>query len=268
MAYPRDGHFRISASALKLFDLCPRSWWLKFVAHAPDDQGAGGLYIKRGNDFDVLVQRLVRDGVRGDPLAPKLANRQLAEAARHLPPPGGAEVQFVYDVDAGDFRVNGKPDLRRVGTEAVHLGDTKTTSDRGPGRGAAEDRPAYALTDENTLGGNLRPLSNDVQFRLYAWCEFTLDPAVAFVHGEWVYASKADCPKCWVSRATELRAESTRWFDSYVRPTVAAMRAYAASAALTAEDIPANPDSCRRCFVQRACPGPYEGRNVYGIGDE
>lgn len=247
----------ISASQLKLFALCPRSWYLKHVLRVPDDAGAGGLYLTRGNDFDVLVQRLVRDGVQGDPLAPKLANRQLAEARRHLPAPGTAQVQFEYNVSAGGFVVRGKPDLRAHRGSWVELGDTKTTSDRGPSIGAAADRPAYALTDAT--------LAHDEQALLYSWCEFQLDPAVEYVAAQWTYVSKADCPKSWLAKHRFERAEVDAWFSAYVRPVVARMREYA-DAALTAELVPANPDSCRRCFVQRACPGPYEGANIYGIG--
>jgi hypothetical protein len=249
--------FKVSASQLKLFALCPRSWYLKHVLHAPDDAGAGGLYLTRGNDFDRLVQLHVRDGVTGDTGAPKLANRQLAEAMRYLPAPGTAQVQFAYDVDAGDFSVRGKPDLRAHHGSWVELGDTKTTSDRGPGVGAAHDRPAYALTDAT--------LAHDEQALLYSWCEFALDPAVRSVAAQWTYVSKADCPKSWLARHRFERAEACEWFESYVRPVVASMKEYAA-AEQNALDIPANGDSCRRCFVQRACPGPFEGRNVYGIG--
>jgi len=249
--------FIISASALKTFELCPRSWYLKHHLRAPDDQGAGGLYLARGNDFDTLVQRYIRDGAVGDASAPKLANRQLAAARRSLPAPGTAEVQFSYRVDVGDFVVQGKPDLRRPPRDGVAwIGDTKTTSDRGEGVGAAADRPAYALTDET--------LRADVQFRLYAWCECQLDRGVDSVAGTWTYVSKADAPKSWDVDARIGRSELEAWFDSYVRPTVAKMRAYA-DAALTADQIPANPDSCRRCFVTGACPGPYAGPNVYGL---
>lgn len=245
--------FKISASHLKLFRLCPRSWYLKHILRAPDDQGAGGLYLTRGNDFDRLVQLHVRDGVTGDSGAPKLANRQLAEARRYLPRRGEAAVQFSYSIPHPDgFTVTGKPDLRRPG----FIQDTKTTSDRGPGRGAADDRPAYALTDAT--------LAEDEQALLYSWCELHLDPALERVTCEWVYVSKADCPKSWVARCVVTRAAAEAWFESYVRPTVARMREYAESG-LTAEQLPANPDSCRRCFVRAACPGPFTGVNVYGI---
>jgi cytochrome c553 len=251
----------ISASQLKLFALCPRSWYLKHVLRAPDDAGAGGLYLGRGNDFDRLVQLYVRDGVVGDSGAPKLANRQLAQTRQYLPrPASGWEVQFSYSVDAGGFRVNGKPDLRLPG----FIQDTKTTSDRGPGQGAASDRPAYALTDPATPGGNLRPLAEDVQARLYAWCEFQLDPVLAYVECRWIYVSKADCPKSWVAECVLERADVVEWFDDVVRGQVAEMDAYAA-AQLTADRVPANPESCRRCFVRAACPGPFEGVNVYGL---
>lgn len=266
-APPARGVFAISASQLKLWQLCPRSWFLKHVLRAPDDAGAGGLYLTRGNDFDRLVQLHVRDGVTGDTGAPKLANRQLYAAKRHLPEHRGAEVQFAYDIDAGGFRVRGKPDIRRRGW----IQDTKTTSDRGPNRGAAEDRPPYALTDAHTPGGNLRPLSEDVQARLYAWCEFQLDPTLTNVYAQWIYVSKADCPVCWTSSTDFDRAYTEEWFDRVVRSAVAEMVRLAAEyddgepGGLTALDVGANSDSCRRCFVRAACPGPFEGVNVYGI---
>ena len=246
--------FSISASQLKLFQFCPRSWYLKHILRAPDDQGAGGLYITRGNDFDRLVQRYVRDGLVGDPGAPKLANRQLAAARRSLPATGSdTAVQFAYRVPAGDgFVVVGKPDLRRPGW----LGDTKTTSDRGPGVGAAADRPAYALTDAT--------LAEDVQFRLYAWCEFQLNSGLEQVYGVWTYVSKADAPKSWDVRAVAERDATLAWFESYVRPTARKMRELAASG-LTADAVGANPEACRRCFVRDACPGPFVGANVYGV---
>jgi len=258
--------FSVSASQLKLYQLCPRSWYLKHVLRVPDDQGAGGLYLTLGNDFDRLVQLHVRDGVTGDSGAPKLANRQLTEAGRHLPLPRTAEVQFSYDIDAGGFHVRGKPDIRRP----AWVKDTKTTSDRGPGRGKDKDSPPYALTDAHTPGGNVRPLADDVQARLYAWCEFQLDPALASVYAEWVYVSKADCPVCWTSAVDFDRADTLAWFDTVVRPIVARMMAYTKLHAehpgnLHAEDIGANPDSCRRCFVRAACPGAFDGVNVYGI---
>jgi len=255
--------FTLSAWHLKLFLLCPRSYFLKHALRVPDDQGAGGLYLTRGNDFDRLVQLPVRDGVTGDSGAPKLANRQLGEATRYLPPPKTAEVQFSYDLDAGGFRVKGKPDIRRP----KWIQDTKTTSDRGPGRGAAEDRPAYALTDAHTPGGNLRPLADDIQALLYAWCEFQLDPGPEPVHARWIYVSKADCPKAWVTDATFERDDTEAWFDRVVRPAAAEMAALheKARAGLTASDVGANPDSCRRCFVRSSCPGPFTGVNVYGL---
>jgi len=251
--------FAVSASQLSLFQLCPRSWFLKHILRAPDDAGAGGLYLTRGNDFDRLVQLRVRDGVNGDPGAPKLANRQLYAAARHLPPTGTAAVQFAYDVDAGGFRVRGKPDIRRPGW----VKDTKTTSDRGPGRGKDKDSPPYALTDAHTPGGNLRPLADNIQARLYAWCEFQLTP-LPTSYAEWVYVSKADCPVCWTTAADFERADTEAWFDRVVRPIVAEMLRLTESG-LPPADVSANPDSCRRCFVRAACPGAFEGVNVYGI---
>lgn len=245
--------FKTSASHLKLFLLCPRSWHLKHVLRAPDDQNAGGLYLTRGNDFDRLVQLYVRDGVTGDSGASKLANRQLAEARRYLPNHGQAAVQFSYNIPhPAGFVVTGKPDLRRPG----FVQDTKTTSDRGPGRGAAEDRPAYALTDET--------LRHDEQALLYSWCEFQLDPGLDQVTCEWVYVSKADAPKAWVARCVITRAEAEAWFDAVVLPAVAGMRALAESG-LPADRVGANPDSCRRCFVRTSCPGPFEGVNVFGV---
>lgn len=256
--------FAISASQLKLFQLCPRSWFLKHVQRVPDDAGTGGLYLTRGNDFDQLVQLRVRDGVTGDAGTSKLANRQLHAAMRHLPEHGGAAVQFGYDVDAGGFRVHGKPDIRRPGW----IQDTKTTSDRGPNRGKDKDSPPYALTDTHTPGGNVRPLSEDVQARLYSWAEFQLDATLTNSYAQWIYVSKADCPVCWTSSADFDRADTEAWFDRVVRPAVAEMRwlvALFTDTGLTAADVGANPDSCRRCFVRAACPGPFEGVNVYGI---
>ncbi len=250
---------RISASHLKLFRLCPRSYYLKHVLRAPDDAGAGGKYLTRGNDFDRLIQLHVRDGVTGDSGAPKLANRQLAEARRHLPAHGGAEVQHVYSIPYTDpatglvLLVNGKPDLRRPG----YIKDTKTTSDRGPGVGKDKDSPAWALTDET--------LRTDEQALLYSWCELVLDPALDWVDCEWIYVSKADCPKCWVAKCRLHRAEVWAWFHLVVRPAAGRMAALHALAPAPANRVAADPDSCRRCFVRQSCPGPFDGVNLSGI---
>src|SRR3990167_8653719 len=82
-------------------------------------------------------------------------------------------------------------------------------------------------------------------------------------------------PATRTSDLTFPRAESVEWFDSFVRPTVASMMAYAAThgpialdeneRGLLAERVPASPEGCPRCFVRRACPGPFTGENIYQI---
>ena len=174
-------------------------------------------------------------------------------------------------MSAGDgLLVVGKPDVRWREGRTLRLQDTKTTSDRGPGRGADADRPPYSLTDEDTHGGNLRPLRDAIQFRLYSWCEFTLaaagaEPPTDEVRGEWVYVSKDKAPKTWTSRATLGPAEAEDWFESFVRPLAVRMRELALSG-LPELQTRANPESCQRCLVPAGC-APYDGANVYGLSE-
>lgn len=266
----------LSASQLKDFDRCPRAWWLKYVARVPDDVAAGGKFLIAGTAFDELVQ-LQQSRLSLDPAAVRKsavrhhpsvtaetldavvdgAFRQLRVVEAALPRPKSHAVQFSYRIPVPgrpEFVVTGKPDLRQPGV----IRDTKTTSDRGPGRGAGPDRPAYALTDATTPGGNLRPLNLDVQALLYAWCEFQLDLALAEVEAEWLYVSKCRSPRTWSARAGFARAEVDAWFQAWVLPRAEAMAVLKAGAA-AGEDVPAAPETgCARCFTKLSC-SPLEG---------
>lgn len=258
--------FRISASSIKAFLQCERGWYRQNVLKVEREQKS---YLTKGDDFDAAVQARVRGQVHTP--ANELVRRQLEVADRALPAPGRAEAQFQYLVSAGDgLLVVGKPDVRWREGRTLRLQDTKTTSDRGPGRGADADRQPYSLTDEHTAGGNLRPLRDDIQFRLYSWCEFTLaaagaEPPTDEVRGEWVYVSKDKSPKTWTSRAVLGRAEAEEWFESFVRPLAVRMRELSISG-LPELQTRANPESCRRCLVAAGC-APYDGANVYGLSE-
>lgn len=281
--------YSVSPSQIKDFDFCERSWYLASVARAPDDGNAGGLYLAQGDLFDEAVQRHAAKmdlhsedlvgAVRADPRRerpgvpedkwPELgarAARMLRAVERSLPAPKTASVQKRYRVlvpgyeDRGGVVITGKTDLHQRG----YIVDTKSTSDRGPGRGAAADRAPNALTDATTPGGNVRPLRDDVQARVYAWCEFQTDPGLAEVRCRWVYASKPSGegnPVGWHVEAVFERAETEAWFASYVRPRLDRMvELHEASLfELVPFEARANTDSCLRCFRRLSCPNPFAG---------
>jgi hypothetical protein len=279
----------VSASKLKDFDRCERAWYLSSVARAPDDANAGGQYLLQGDLFDEAVGRwsakmdvgvedLVyavrqKPGLRGAALSTsdeewavlaERAQRMLRAVTHHLPPPKTAKVQHRYRLpvagfdDRGGVVVSGATDLRLPSL----VWDTKSTGDRGPGRGRDARSPAYALTDASTPGGNLRPLAEDVQALLYAWCEFQLNPDLLFCRCVWVYASKPSTgsPQGWAVKHVFARAETLAWFESYARPRIDRMLVLEADSEfeLAPERAAANHDGCARCFRKLAC-NPFTG---------
>lgn len=281
--------FSVSASQLKDLDRCERAWFLASVARAPDDANAGGQYLLQGDLFDEAVQRhqsrmdlavedltaavRAKPGLRGAALdaseedwsrLAERAQRMLRAVERHLPAPKTARVQHRYRVlvpgyeAVGGVVVTGALDLRRPG----EVWDTKSTTDRGPGRGRdAQTRP-YALTDATTPGGNVNPLADDVQARLYAWCEFQEDPLRLSVRCTWVYASKPSSgqPVGWSVSHVFLRADVLAWFESYVRPRIDRMVELHVGAEfdLDSRVARANHDGCLRCFRRLSCQ-PFSG---------
>lgn len=277
---------KISPSQVKDYLRCPRAWFLKSVLYAPDDAGAGGLFLMRGTAFDVCVQlwsagrplshQLVVAGIRSERArdsgmsaftteqlyeAAELGMRQLRAAAAFLPEPTTAAVQHAYEVGVGgDVLLTGKTDLRRSGM----VWDTKTTSDRGPGRGAANDRDAYALTDADTPGGNLRPLADDIQARCYALCEFLTNPDLVWCLVRWVYVTKSDSPSAWAVSHTFARGELFAWAAAFLWPLLREMAALKTGAGklpfewseekgALANAVAADQDGCARCFTKLAC---------------
>lgn len=234
------GQFRLSASKLKRFLTCPRAYFLRYVAGVEED--VGGSYLAIGTAYDLHVQHYLSAGARGvrsiDPRIVKMFDA----ARRYLPEPGSVEVQTKYSIPHPDgFVVEGTPDLRRPGW----LGDTKTTSASGPGVGSA-------MTE--------RQLADDIQFKLYAWCEYQLGYDGAAVAGVWSYVNKDTKPKAWNVRAEAWPRALENWFDRVVRPAARAMAALEAEA--DADRVLANLDSCSRCWTRAAC-SPYEGPNTY-----
>src|SRR6185436_1252094 len=195
------------------------------------------------------------------------AQRMLRAVEHHLPAPKTARLQHRYRVPVPGFEsvggvvLSGKADLRLPGLVV----DTKSTTDRGPGRGRDAHTPPFALTDESTPGGNVRPLANDVQARLYAWAEFQLDPLRLSVRCRWVYASKpsSGSPQGWAAEHVFLRADTLAWFESYARPRFARMvQLHEASEIELAPGLArANHESCLRCFRRLSCD-PYSGAQV------
>ncbi len=268
--------FRVSASQINDWLRCARSWHLKSVAHVPDDGNAGGKYLLAGNALDEAVQlHSAKLPLEVDDLAVRTAKStrgnfgpaELLAAAelgisrlgriRHLlPPPKTAQIQYSYHQAVPGYAnpavfVVGRPDLRQPGV----ITDTKTTSDRGPGRGAAADRPPYALTDPTTPGGNIHPLAKDVQAKLYAWVEFMLDPDRLSVRTDWVYVAK-DTKAEWVVTHTFLRAETLSWFETVIRPVIDAM--LAARELNDSHVLASSHEACQRCFVRNSC-SPFAG---------
>lgn len=280
----------VSASQLRDFARCERSWFLAYVAKAPDDDSAGGQYLLQGDLFDEAVQlyssRMAYDvatlagnvrrkpGLRGAALAAapakwlelaERAQRMLQAAAPLLPPTKTARIQYRYRVPvagydaAGGVVVTGTADLRLPGL----VWDTKSTSDRGPGRGAGADRPAYALVAGDDSAAAAGPLlRDDVQAALYAWCEFALDPLRLSVVATWVYVSKpaTAAPAAWAVSHTFLRPATLAWFDSHVRPLVDGMLVLldTSEIVLAPEEARANHEGCSRCFRRNAC-SPFTG---------
>jgi hypothetical protein len=245
-----DAPFRISASKLKRFLQCPRSYFLKYVQRV--DESVNGKFLDVGNAFDLAVQYHCSRGAVGvQSIDPKIV-RMLAAAVPYLPPPGTVEVQLEYSVPHPDgFVVQGKPDLRRP----LEVGDTKTTADRGRGQGRDRESPPIAL-DAESLGQNEQGL-------LYAWCEFQLAPdAPGPCRLRWVYTTKQTKPTSWLVLRDVTRAEVEAWFERVVRPAARAMAQLHAE--YDADRVLANLDACDepRCWVRGAC-SPYDGPNSY-----
>lgn len=270
---------KVSPSQIAAWLRCHRAWFLKSVAYAPDDAGAGGQYLMRGTMFDEVVQawsarlpvddagiiaacrRQIRDpGSFTDAdleAARGLALRQLRACEHLLPLPKTAKIQASFRVAVPgmtDVYITGKPDLLQSGLVV----DTKTTSDRGPGRGKDKDSPAYALTDDT--------IRDDVQARLYAWCVFQSNPLQATVECRWVYVTKAPAPSAWMASTHFDRRDTLAWFERTVRPILMEMQAIhtardAAHEAFTdygPNDVAASHSGCQRCFTKLACD-QYEG---------
>lgn len=266
--------FAVSASQLNDWDKCQRSWFLRYVLRVkedvklgPDGEELRPSYLQKGDDFDLLIQAW---SAKMDPPdgTPELALRQLAAARPHLPRQKSAQIQFKYRVPVPGLEgvfITGKPDLRESPGHWCTITDTKTTSDRGPGKGKDKDTPPYALTNET--------LARDTQARLYAWAEFQLNPALKTTQARWIYVSKADSPQSWVAECVFHRAEVEAWFESYARPRVLAMRAMALAyedqevpGLVTENDVPANHDACARCFVRLSC-NPFVGAQKQEVGN-
>lgn len=264
-----------SASSIKQFLECHRAWFLSSIARV---DRLKPLYLTRGDALDGAVQRYLQ-GQAQPPDLPLEVARQLQAIRTYLPRPGtpGLLVQPAYQKRLAGVWLRGKADVRVVqeatATEArrVTIYDTKTTSDRGENRGAASDRPAYALTDADTTGGNPRPLADDIQARLYAWFEFVDDPKLDVVQVVWVYVNKDAAPKAWYSRAILRRDDVLTWFREYITPILGAMVEYADTAAGDYTTVPAtlgpNGEACGlRCWVREHCR-MFAGSNEYTAAD-
>jgi hypothetical protein len=241
--------FRLSASKLKRYLQCPRSYFLRYVAQVPEN--VGGRFLEVGDAYDRHVQWYLSSGKRGVQSIDTKIVKMFDAACPRLPRPGEAEVQREYRFEHADgFVVEGKPDIRRP----CRVGDTKTTADKGPGLGRDKDKPPIALTAE-TLHHEPQPL-------LYAWCEFQLDPAAPECVLEWVYVSKQSKPTAWVARTTVARAEVVEWFDRVARPAAAAMAKLHAE--VDADKVRAQLDACDepKCWVRAQC-SPFNGPNSY-----
>jgi hypothetical protein len=228
--------FRVSATKLKRFLQCPRSYFLRYVQGVEED--VKGSYLIVGNAFDQAVQHYLSQGARGvASIDPKIV-RMLGAARPLLPAPGTVEVQHEYSVPHPDgFVVEGKPDLRLPG----RIWDTKTCASR-----------EWALTAET--------LATNEQALLYAWAEFEANRELTSVTATWVYVTKATKPEAWAVTVTFHQYEVYDWFHRVVRPAVAAMRL--AAAEYDADRVVANLDGCERCWVKAHC-SPYDGPNSY-----
>lgn len=286
---PPRAAFAVSPSQLKSLDQCERAWYLASVARAPDDDTAGGQYLLQGDLYDEACQRhqakldvevsslveavRAKPGLRGAALTlpeqkwlelAERAQRMLRATERFLPTPKTAKIQHRYRVpvpgyeDRGGVVITGTCDFRGLGV----VWDTKTTADRGPGRGRDAQTPPYAL--------DATSLAADVQALTYAWCEFMLDPLRATVQCVWVYVSKASpaSPSGWAVTATFARYDVLAWFASYVRPRLDRMIELhlASEIELDAGLAHANHDSCGRCFRRGACD-PFTGLQAHFRGE-
>lgn len=228
--------FRLSASKLKRFLQCPRSYFLRYVQRV--EEAVNGKYLEVGNAYDLHVQWFLSSGARGcQSIDPKIL-RMFAAARRFLPAPGACEVQHEYRIAHPDgFVVEGKPDLRRPGW----LGDTKTAAGR-----EWTLTPATLRTNEQAL--------------LYAWCEFQLDPNLCRAGLNWLYVTKTAKPEAWPVDVALTRVEAEAWFDRVARPAAREMAALEREA--DASRVMANLDSCERCWTKAHCD-PFDGPNSY-----
>lgn len=236
--------FKLSATKLKRFLGCPRSYFLKYVQGAPED--VRGNYLVVGNAFDAAVQAYCSGGERGvRSIDPKVV-RMLDSARRHLPAPGVADVQTEWRLPSpcGTFLVEAKPDLVvKLGDGTWIVSDTKTTAASKPGEGSA-------MTAEQ--------LHQDVQARLYAWCAH--ENGARNVRAEWLYTSKATRPESWKVEAWWNYADLDRWMRDVVAPAAARMQELEAQT--DADAVMANLDACDRCWVRAHCD-PYAGPNTF-----
>lgn len=284
--------FAVSSSQLKDFDRCERAWYLASVARAPDDAEAGGQYLLQGDLYDEACQRhqarldvdvetlvgavRAKPGLRGAALTTpdakwaelaERAQRMLRATERFLPPPKTAQIQHGYRVDVAGYEdrgglvITGKSDFRDPRGGVVW--DTKTTADRGEGRGRDATTPPRAL--------DAAGLAGDTQAKLYAWCEFQMDPNRATVRCVWIYASKASpmAPSGWRVEHTFTRFDVLAWFATYVRPRLDRMVELhlASEIELVPHEARANHDGCARCFRRAACD-PFTGRQAHVRGEE
>lgn len=242
---------KVSASALRSYDQCPRAWWLKYHARVPED--ARPTYLARGSAVDAAVQAHQAPGTTPPDLLDARDAAVFGRLRPLLPAPATHAIQFKYHlapaVAGGRWVITGAADLRRPGV----VRDVKTTSDRGVNRGSSRDEPPRALTADT--------LAADVQAQLYAWCEFQLDPMLAVCQAEWLYGSKT-AAQAWSVRCAFTRAATEAWFASYVVPRAEAMVALAAAAGGVLDAPAAGDSACARCYVKLSCPSPYEGRQT------
>lgn len=231
--------FRLSASKLKTYLQCPRSYFLRYVQGVEQDT-RGGKYLQVGIAFDLAVQHYVSGGEVGVASVDPKIRKMLDVARKYLPAPGSCTVQHQYRVPVpGEpwLVVEGKPDLRRPGW----VGDTKTTAAGGE----------HALTAET--------LAKNEQALLYSWCEFATgyEGPVGLV---WTYVDKATKPEAWNVPTQLWRPEVEAWFQSVALPAAREMARL--HEAYDADQAHAVLDHCDRCWVRGACD-PYSGPNSY-----
>lgn len=268
----------LSPSQLASFTSCERRWYLETQAGVARDPDAGGLYLAFGRLVDLATELYVADpraplhpadlvarvqvDRRGDELTGEaLTDERWAElgdravrtlrrlAGAGLLPPTDTPSQHRYRsaVPGPDpVTLTGRADFRAPG----HVWDVKTTSDRGPGRGRDASTPPRALTAAT--------LRTAIQPNHYAAAEFFADPRLATVTVTWVYASSAT-QAVWSVSTVFTREDSLGWYEATVRPHVPRLLDLMATEGLDEFAAEANPDACRRCFVQNACRAPYGG---------